>query len=334
MKFAFGLFAVTLTLVSTAFSSEIFVREARGHLNRKQVADVTSLVKNAVRNMSEYTLVSNPSQAQFTLQPSVVQRGNSMVLRVEKIRHGELMSMSEEKINGMNPSRDRAMQVTETALQSNMYGRTSEIDDSRTTRSATSQSYDDSMAQSRPIEVQSSRPSARPLTRGAGADASVGELTSASPRMISPDRAGQVQLGVGPSFAINMQNDNVMYDLLADYALDFSDNLVGKVFGDFNLATGSSNARFINLGLGADYFPTRDLLTFGKAYIGADLGFAFARDAMSRTADNVAAGLGAGFKFQAAEMNWDVNAHYTLLLAQIADEHTPSVFGVRVAMGF
>jgi hypothetical protein len=130
-----------------------------------------------------------------------------------------------------------------------------------------------------------------------------------------------------------MKDDSWMYDLLAAYAVDFNDNVVGKVFGDFNLATGSSVTRFINLGLAGEYYPSRELLTFGKPYVAADLGYAFTRDGLGRSGDGISAGLGAGFKFQAAELNWDVAANYTLLLQEVADE-TPSVFGVRVALGF
>ena len=387
-----GFFAAALTFTSLApldaFASDIFVRDARGNMSRRQVAEVTSLVKNAVRNMPEHTLVRTASDADFVLQPSVIARGDEMVLRVEKQRDGEILSMSEEAINSVDSSKNRAMAVTETALQETSYGKSDSpaggSDDDGATSSATTQSSDDmaldsessassedaavatdaprastrpaksaQLAQAGPLEVQevrrsnASTPAAESsnatnysgtgvdsTARSPGADASVGELTSASPRMVNPDRAGQIQLGVGPAFGINMQNDSVMYDLIAAYAIDFSDNIVGKVFGDFNLATGSSNARFINLGVGADYFPNRDFLTFGKVYLGGDLGYAFTRDNSSRTEDNVAAGIGAGFKFQAAEMNWDVNAHYTLLLAQIADQNTPSVFGIRVALGF
>ena len=342
-KPALGLFAAAFTLSSSAFASVIFVKEARGQLTRAQRVEVTSLIQNSVRKMPEHTLVRNQGQADYVLQPSVVKRGDELILRVEKIRNGELLSMSEETINTVNASRTRAMAVVETALQDSNYGKAYGTDDDGSTSSAMSESASEQDVRSNNniVEVAPARDNASTYqttgtdstARSPGADASVGELTSASPRMKSEDRAGQVQLGVGPSFAINMKDDALMYDLLAAYAIDFNDNVVGKIFGDFNLGTGSSTTRFINLGVAAEYYPTRELLTFGKPYLGADLGFAFARDALNRTGDAPAAGLAAGFKFQAAQMNWDVNAHYDLLLTQIADE-TPSVFGLRVALGF
>ncbi len=352
MKLTLGLLAASLTITSSGFASDIFVREARGQLTRRQVTEVTSLVRDAVRKMPEHTLVRRDRDADFILQPSVIQRGDELVLRVEKQKRGEILSMSEETINSVSSSRDRALAVTETALQDSSYGTIANASDDNGTASATTSSVDDSASNlepsSGPLNVgrtQTVRTQTQSNTstyqttspdstaRSGGADASVGELTAASPRMMNPDRAGQIQLGVGPSFAINMKEDSLMYDLIAAYALDFNDNFVGKIFGDFNLGTGSSTTRFINLGVAGEYFPTRELLTFGKPYLGADLGFAFARDALGRTGDNLAGGLAAGFKFQAADINWDVNAHYDLLLAQVADE-TPSVFGIRVALGF
>lgn len=328
MKSTFGLIVTLLVFSSSAFASTILVKEARGNLTQRQRAEITSLVQNAVRKMPEHTLVRKAAAADFVLQPSVITRGDELILRVEKIRNGEVLAMSEETINSVNASRDRAMAVTETALQDTSYGTAYPSDDDGGTRSATTTSVT-TTEQQQDLRTNDADATAR----SPGADASVGELTSASPRMMNPDRAGQIQLGVGPSFAINMKDDALMYDFLAAYALDFSDNIVGKIFGDFNLGTGSSTTRFINLGVAGEYYPTRELLTFGKPYLGADLGFAFTRDALGRTGDAPAVGAAAGFKFQAAEMNWDVNAHYNILLAQVADE-TPSVFGVRVAVGF
>jgi|GEM_PF-6610819 len=349
MMFKIGTTVAILSFASSVFASDIFVREARGNLTQRQRAEVTSLVKNAVRNMSEHTLVRSASQADFILQPSVVQRGDDMVLRVEKQKNGEILSMSEETINSVNASRDRAMAVTETALADTDYGHSYATDDDGAdyaTSSATSSSASDMDSNSRPLDVTNESARTRTETsptyqatgvdstaHSPGADASVGELTAASPRMANPDRIGQVQLGVGPAFGINMKNDSIMYDLMAAYAADFNDNFVGKIFGDFNLATGSDVTHFINLGLAGEYYPTKEYLTFGKPYLAADLGYAFARDNLSRTGEGLAAGAAIGFKFQANQLNWDIAANYTSLLSQIADA-TPQVFGIRVAVGF
>jgi hypothetical protein len=384
MKFAIGLMTAALTFASSSYASQIYVRHARGHLTRSQASEVTGLVKDAVRNMSEHTLVPSAAGADFVLQPSVINRGDEMILRVEKEKNGEIISMSEETIKSINASKSRAVSITETVLADSKYSSdvtnhdatelSQSINEPRGTVSAMTSGPGESSGESpsessseisnnttniRPndssgaIDVSresSSRAATTPSGRtessatyqttgidstakSPGADASVGELTSASPRMLNPDRIGQIQLGVGTSFGINMKDDSLMYDLMAAYAADFNENFVGKVFGDFNLATGSSTTHFINLGLAGEYYPTRELLTFGKPYLAADLGYAFTRDGLGRTGDGLATGLGAGFKFQAAQMNWDVAANYSILLSQVEDE-TPSVFGVRVALGF
>jgi hypothetical protein len=343
-KFGFGLLTATLALSSSAMAADVFVRQARGSdLSRKQIAEVTNLVRNAVGGMSEHQLVNRASDADFVLQPSVLSRGDEMVLRIEKVKDGEILAMSEETINSFDASRTRAMAVTETALQDDSYAT-----DDDGTASAVTTGADDSDAYSSQGAIDTtntntsgsanlSQQSAGGNTgytpsNGAGS-ASVGELTAASPRFQDPNRAGQFQLGVGPSFGIGMNNDNIMYDILLAYAVDLSDTFVAKGFGDLNFATGSESSRFLNFGVAGEYYPTRELLTFGKPYLGADLGYAFVRDAQSNNTDNLAVGAAAGFKFQASELNWDVNAHYTILLDDLNGD-TPNVLGVRVALGF
>ncbi len=368
---ALGLLAASFAFTSSAFAADVFVQQARGSdLSRRQVAEVTSLVKSAVRSMPEHQLVTRPNAADFVLQPTVLARGDEMVLRIEKIKNGEVLAMSEETINSYDASRARAMAVTETALQDDGYG--DEMDEDDGTMSATSQSADDADSYDTTesssdryaadtsesqgaIEMNGSRSRSnltddqtvgrRPAATSATADntsytpsagagsPSVGELTAPSPRLMNPDRAGQIQVGLGPSFGIGMDNDNVMYDILIGYAVDFTDNFVGKAFGDLNFGTGSEASRFLNFGVAGEFYPSRELLTFGKPYLGADVGYAFARDTESNQASNLALGAAAGFKFQAAELNWDVNAHYTILLDDVAGD-TPSVFAVRLALGF
>lgn len=370
----FGFVAASLAFTSSAMAADVFVQQTRGSdLSRSQVAEVTGLVRGAVKSMPEHQLVDRAGAADFVLQPTVLARGDEMVLRIEKIKDGEVLAMSEERINSFDASRSRAVAVTETALQDDGYGDA----DEEGTLSATSQSADEadsyaadssdtsevsnssessdsegaidatnmrsnSYTDSSPNREVGRAPAAAaaadntsyaPANSNANGTPSVGELTAASPRLQDPNRAGQIQLGVGTSFGIGLENDNVMYNVLLGYAVDFSDNFVAKAFGDLNFGTGSEASRFLNFGVAGEFYPSRELLTFGKPYLGADIGYAFARDSDSNQADNVALGAGAGFKFQAAQLNWDVNAHYTILLDDVAGD-TPSVFAVRVALGF
>lgn len=337
-----GLIAATLALSSTAMAADVFVKQTRGSdLSRQQVAEITGLVRNAVTSMPEHQLVNSQKDADFVLQPSVLARGDEMILRIEKVKGTEVLAMSEEKINSFDSSRNRAVAVTETALQDDGYSDYS-MDDNGTS-SAVSSSASDSDLYSDTGAVEVGRQSTGTSTgtsantgytpSSGGGSPSVGELTAASPRLANPDRAGQIQLGVGPSFGIGMNNNNVMYDVLVAYAVDLSDNFVAKGFGDLNFGTGSEASRFMNFGIAGEWYPTRELLTFGKPYLGADIGYAFTRNVDNLQSNNLALGAGAGFKFQAAELNWDVNAHYTILMDDIAGD-TPSVFGVRLALGF
>ncbi|MEK7358246.1 MAG: hypothetical protein AAB250_17500 [Bdellovibrionota bacterium] len=124
-----------------------------------------------------------------------------------------------------------------------------------------------------------------------------------------------------------------MTNITASYNYRFDENVVAKGLVDFALGSGSDSARFINVGIGGEFYPTQTLITFGKPYVGADVGYAFARDNDDNTENGIAVGVGTGFKFAAAELNMDVNLHYSLLTTQI-ESTNPSVFGARLAVNF
>lgn len=305
MKTSFGLIAATLAFVSSANAADIFVRPARGaDLTRAQQTEITDIVSRAVNNMPEHTLVSNEGDADFVLQPSIVTRDDQQLLRIEKLKDGQTMAMSEEPINSVNASNDRAMAVTETALQTDDYVNQDNVDQGGT-QSATTTAPGDVGA----------------------------EVVGASPAVTDRQFPGFFQLAVGPSFGLGMDTDAVMTDIMASYNYRFSEQIIGKGFADFNLGTGSDSARFINVGVGAEFYPTQTLITFGKPYVGADAGYAFTRDNEDNTENGVSLGAGAGFKFAAAALNMDVNLHYSVLTEQL-DNSTPSVFGVRLAVNF
>lgn len=308
MKSSIGLFAAALAFVSSAHAADIFVRPARGtDLTRAQQTEVTGLVSKAVHSMPEHNLVANEGDADFVLQPSIVMRGDQQLLRIEKQKDGQVIAMSEEPINSVNASNDRAMAVTETALQDDAYVRENNFggNDEGGTQSATTTS----------------------------ASEASNEVTAPSPVIADRDFPGYFQLGVGPSFGLGMDSDAVMTDVMASYNYKFSEAIIAKGFGDFNLGTGSESARFINIGAGAEFYPSQSIVTFGKPYVGADVGYAFTRNNANETEDGIAVGAGAGFKFATAALNMDVNLHYSLLTEQIGSTN-PSVFGIRLAVNF
>jgi hypothetical protein len=131
-----------------------------------------------------------------------------------------------------------------------------------------------------------------------------------------------------------MNSDQLMYNINAAYDMDFNQMVTGKVFGDFNLPTGSDTSRFINLGLGAEVYANDYTIAKGLPYLTGDLGYAFTqRNVTEEQTDGLALGAGAGFKFQASQTNLDVNLHYSILTAQVQGNN-PSVFGVRLAVNF
>ncbi len=301
-----GLPVAAVVFATNALAADIFVRPARGaDFTRAQQIEVTDLVTKAVRNMPEHTLVELEQDADFVLQPSIVQRNEQQLLRIEKTKDGQTIAMSEEPINSVNASNDRAMAVTETALQEDDYVDESVTSDDGGTQSATTSS---------------------PGDLG-------GEVVGASPAITNREFPGFFQLGVGPAVGIGMDTDAVMTNITASYNYRFDENVVAKGLVDFALGSGSDSARFINVGIGGEFYPTQTLITFGKPYVGADVGYAFARDNDDNTENGIAVGVGTGFKFAAAELNMDVNLHYSLLTTQI-ESTNPSVFGARLAVNF
>jgi hypothetical protein len=159
------------------------------------------------------------------------------------------------------------------------------------------------------------------------------EVRAPSPRIMDPNRPGYFQIGAGPSFGLGMGSDQVMYDINLGYNRNFSDRMTGKLFGDLNLGSSSQPARYIDLGAGLDVYLSEVRQSYGIPYVTGDLGYGFVRNAVDRTQDAASIGAGAGFKFAAEALNFDVNVHYEVLTAQL-DNTTPSVFGVRAAMNF
>lgn len=164
-------------------------------------------------------------------------------------------------------------------------------------------------------------------------DVRAGDLRAPSPRIVNWDRPGYVQVGVGPSFASGLSEGGTLYDLMASYNYNVSDSFTAKALADFNFGNGASPSRLINLGIGADAYFSEFDTAYGIPYIGADLGYGFARNEREQTRDAFTVGVGTGFKFAAQQMNFDVNLHYLLVTAQLNGQN-PSIFGARIATNF
>lgn len=320
-----------LTLGSAAHAADIFVRKAYGSdLSKDQADEITFTVRRAVSRMPEHHLVNSEDLADFVLQASVVNRRGNRLLRVEKLKDGDLLAASEDELPANHFSTKGAEVATETALQNDDIA-SYPTDEDGTISGATTQSPTDSSSTS----TATTDPSGA-STLGAS-DASPmagGEVRGPSPLFSRPDRMGAFQIGVGPAFGLGMNSDQVLYDITLGYAAPVNESVSIKGFGDLNLASGGDANRFLNFGVGADIFPLQSqLVMHGQPYLSADAGYAFTRDRNSATQDGIAVGAGGGFKFMAQDLNMDVNLHYTILTAKLQNDY-PSVFGIRAAFNF
>ncbi|HVK61641.1 MAG TPA: hypothetical protein VM432_08830 [Bdellovibrionales bacterium] len=345
MKLNAGLVALTLAFGSSAMAADIFVRDARGtDLSNSQVSHITEQVKKAVSKSEENRLVSNERDAEFVLSPSVVQRGDQMVLRVEKEKRGDIVAMSEQNIDSSGVAVTDAYAVTEIALR----------DDSAGSTSGTTSSEKSVTASKKTVTKSSSSKGKAAAAAGTGAaagatasgttssgsdegilnrEAGANELRAPSPRTTGIDRKGYFGLGIGSSFAQSLETDTPLFNVNFSYNRNMGRIFTLKGIVDANLSTGSEDARWLNFAIGGDFFPAQSLFNYGAPYLSVDAGYSFVRDADSNTENAPALGVGAGFKFQAMKLNWDLNIHYSYLTEEIEGEN-PSMIGARFAFNF
>ena len=144
---------------------------------------------------------------------------------------------------------------------------------------------------------------------------------------------GYFTTAVGAGFGGGLSNQSTMLDLTAGYNIDYGPQLTGKTLVDMNLGTGSDTSRFIDLAVGANFFPSDIQLSQVKPYVGADAGVGFVRTANARTADSLAVAGTLGFQMLTNQTNVDVNVRYELLTQQISGVN-PQVLGLRIGMNY
>ena len=326
----------TVAIAQTASAASIFVRDAKGTgLDKGQASHVTDMVKRSVSNMPEHTLVMSETDADFVLVPTLISRADEQFLRIEKEKDGQVMAMAEEPIRDSAAAGDRTLAATESALQGDDYVADDEAMKSEGDRGIASVPPSDNMAMddSASGTTMANEGNMAGADTGMAAAPATGEVAAPSPALQNPNRAGFFAIGVGPSFGLGLDQDDVMYNVIGSYNRNFSDYLTGKIFGDLNFGAGSDSGRFINVGFGADVYPATFTMAGGKPYVSGDVGYGFTRNDEDATKDAITVGAGAGFRFMAQELNMDVNLHYTLLTAQL-DGTNPSVLGLRAAVNF
>jgi len=340
-------FTAFLTTSSKASASYIFVRDTIAtHLSKGQKDQMTKMVRNAVRLMPEQNLVEAEGLADFVLQPSILIRGNHLVLIIEKERNGEVLAHSEEAIRTIESSRELATELTDSltdrltdpsldqkepsAAQGGIAD--SEFADQGTSSSMSSE-VGDEFGGDQPSDFREQGP--LPLT---DSGLTIGDVRAPSPRIRNATTFGTAEAGAGPAFGVGMGSDQPMIDLNLAYAVPITQMISAKTFGDFNFAAGSDTNHFFNIGLGAELFPPSLwaqalYLADTKPYLTAELGYALTKNNNSHENDAPALGGGGGFRFSTQELNLDIGLHYTILTAPLGGA-VPSVLALRAAMNF
>jgi hypothetical protein len=331
--------------------------------------------------MPEHHLVASEAEADFTLQPSLVSRNGDQVIRVDKMKEGQLLASSEREMMSINADRALAIAATEDALSKDTYVTadnlvpdTSTADDFgsdpslRDANGSVSGATGDDMVSTEDMNQQGVANSDQPASQlqergsespavsstesqmenrdnpevvgGAAAGAATGaavagggESRAASPRPQVLDRPYYWQAGLGPAFPIGLNTDNIMYNVNGAFNYNYSESLTAKAFGDLNFSGGANSAQFTTLGVGAEIYPLQNITNMGRPYITGDVGYSFTRDANNNSQDAPQIGGGAGFKFNAKALAWDINLHYSILTSQI-NGNTPQVFAVRGSVNF
>ena len=124
-----------------------------------------------------------------------------------------------------------------------------------------------------------------------------------------------------------------MLYLSVGYNIDYGPQLTGKTLVDMNLGTGSDTSRFIDVAVGANYFPTEIQLSQVKPYVGGDAGVGFVRTSDARSADSLAVAGSLGFQMLTNQTNIDVSLRYELLAQQI-EGNNPQIFGLKIGMNY
>lgn len=332
MRRALGLFVALVTLGQMSWAADVFVRDTKGsELSKDKANQITNSVKQAVQNTDEHSLASSEDVADFVLQPSLVSRQDQEILRIEKIQDGDTISMIEEALPSANMN-ESANTLAQAALQDeSMPSRGVASTEAESQRAEQEQQASRAQSQERERDIASEEEAATSQQSGM---ATGGESRAAAGAHLPPgERGGYFTVGVGPSFAVGLESDSVMYNVIGAYNMDFNRRLTGKIIADLNFGSGTDSSRFTSIGVGANIYPYMEQVAGGRPYVGGSLSFGSVQNDAGNTEEGVAIGAGAGFQFSTQELNLDANLQYTLLTSEI-DDDIPSVLGVRLAVNF
>jgi hypothetical protein len=365
-----ALFVCALALTQTAEAARFFVTDATSGpgVNRQDTRSLTGAVRNTVQSSESDTVVNDPSDADYVLQPRVIKTVAGLIVTVEKKRGNEILFAAQSKVasraelgraarnaalSAINePTPSVAAEGPQAPRQPPGAPLPSGESISGATRGnppaegapAVPYSGQGTGAQKPPGGAQAQQPPAQPAPPSPLSEAT-GELAPAPAGRETTMRAsgdvwpvkrkvGYWSVGIGPFIPRRMGTNEMMYGAMIGHDWDINPRASLKVLGEASLSSGNNQARFYNVGAGASFFLGQSLDT--APYVTADIGYGFAEDARGGTGEGFSWGTGIGVRFfRLTETTMDLLLRYNVVTQTIAGgEANPSVLGVRLAVNF
>ncbi len=354
MKAIVGLIAA-LAFGQLAGAADIYVRNAKvgQELSDSDARKTTEAIRDIVSNSSDHTLAKTQAGADFALFPVLQKSGDQYVLRIEKLQNGRIVSTTQTRLDSLENIRTVARPIVDDAItsqasnDSSMGSRSSATNDLNNT--VGNEQMHHGMAPSARVDRRGLLTDRTPVSRKADTTRSAATqeaptienapsagtssgIAPARPRIMGQE--GHWNLAAGPELGVNLGTNNVLYGLNAGYVVPFTQRFDGKVFGEAALGSGSDVARVFNVGIGTNIGFGTSVVTKGKPYIDADLGYAWVRDNSDTSNNGVSLGTGVGYQFAATNStDLDVLLRYDFVSATVANSN-PSVIGARLGINF
>lgn len=294
----------------------------------------TDLVRSSVSSRPADILVEDEFRADFILQPKLLQLGESFILTVEKRRGQEILFAAQSKIREIDQLDRAARATTNAAIEQPSAVRrppSAVAAVPRGTAATPAVPY-----QIYAVPTDEIRGGSISGTTSSPEDQNVGpEVRADRPSIYARERKVDYwTIGIGPFLARRLETDSVLYNFTLGHRWDINPRAAVRVTGEASLSSGGEDARFFNIGTGANYFFPG---SFENApYVTADIGYGWATDARGNDGEGFSFGTGVGYEFfRNTETTLDLLLRYTVIFDQIENRGgDPSVVGVRMAVNF
>jgi hypothetical protein len=346
-------FLAIFGFTSQVYAATFFVRDtvAEDRISPEEARAATSLVKTAVASRTKDQAIEDEYHAEYVLQPRLMRLGESVILTVEKVRGQETLFAAQTKVARIDQL-DRAARSTtyaaidEPSMPTREHGVTSvEVEPGAPYRVLPATA--DAAPSQKPWVAPAPASAASAPAAYAPAASAPAASASSAPSDMASSRAGYGvdaqgaqrrvsywSAGVGPFMGRRLASDTVMYDFMVGHHWDINPLASIKVLAEANLSSGREEARFLNFGTGASFFlpvGTRDT----TPYLTGDIGYGFARDANTNSAEGFSFGTGVGVQFfRTTETTLDLLFRYAMIFDTINSGGSPSVTGLQLAVNF